>query len=750
MSGDPITPKKPRFISLRWRFTLPLFIILLVMAMAGTYILSSRLGGGMAIPQQNLLLQSSNAIAERTTGLYERLRAEAQRVAFTAGIPEAIQSQNADELHTTLEGLASLADLDSLIVTNPQGVEVLGLLRVERRDTADYAVSTGTDMSSEAIIRDVLDEGFVGAAGFLISAEGTVLYTAVPINRDGQIAGIALAGVGLESALAELHGSTVTDVALYGGVDGQLLHTTLALTGDGLNALAMAPEVYTQTLGAGDQVPVQRLTIGGKFYQAAYFPFVFGPETLGVTASIMPDSVPFALEMGRQLAALVMAGLAGGVVIAAYVGVSIMLGRVNKVTRVAEALTAGDITARTGMTATGEIGAMGQALDRYADTVQERQDALRLTLRRQRREAEHLLSVLESLPDGIVVQDTDGRVVLINERAKTLLGSQRMARGANLQELTELVTDKLGPSLAPGLYALGDPRRVDVEGRMLSAQAAAVLDLSAQRVGTVVSLRDITSEVRRERIRETMMQQLESEIQQPLAQLAQTEAIQQSGGGFTRELTRHAAALQKLIVEMRDMTGASAEGIQEEQRPLQLETLVWTVANEWRQVALAANLTLDVLIERKGLYVLGDERRLRWAIGNLIDNAVKYTPPGGKLTLEIRGDTDGQAQLRVRDNGVGITTEELPHVFTRFYRGNPVTDSGRVLHVPGTGQGLTTARQIIEAHGGSIRIKSKQWVGTAVYFSLPLTSSQPMRLPQLADDLLEGETIPLERRRGQP
>jgi signal transduction histidine kinase len=738
--------RQPRFISLRWRFILPFFAVILVFVMVGAYALASNGGSSMAIPQQNLLLQSSRATSERAATLYERLRAEAQRAAFTSGISEAIASHDPDALHAPLEGLARLAELDSLILTNPQGIEVLGLLHVTRQGEDDYAVSTGTDLSGEAIIRGVLDEGYVGASGLLLTAEGTVLYTAVPVNRDGQVAGIALAGIGLEQVLDELHGSAITDIALYGGVNGDLLRASLLPASEGTGVLALPAEIYVQALQATGSVPIRRLTIDGKPYQATYFPFVFGPETLGVAAAILPDSIPFALQMGQQFAALVMAGLAGGLVIAAYIGVSILTARVTKVTRVAEALTAGDITARTGMAATGEIGAMGQALDRYADTVQERQDALRLTLRRQRREAEHLLSILESLPDGIIVQDNDGRVVLINEHAKALLGSQHIAPGDNLHELTGVVTDKLGPSLAPGMYALGDPRRVDIAGRMLSAQAVALTNISAHRVGTVISLRDITSEVRRERAREAMMQQLESDIQQPLAQLAQAEAIRQSGGGFTRELTRHAAALQKLIVEMRDLTGATAEGIKEEQQSLPLETLVWAVANEWRQVALAANLTLDVIIERKGLYVLGDERRLRWAIGNIVDNAVKYTPPGGRLTLEIRGDADGQAQLRVRDNGVGITAEEMQHIFTRFFRGNPVTDAGRVLHVPGTGQGLTTAKQIIEAHGGSIRVKSKQWIGTAVYFTLPLTASEPMTLPRLAEDVMEGETIPLERR----
>jgi signal transduction histidine kinase len=396
------------------------------------------------------------------------------------------------------------------------------------------------------------------------------------------------------------------------------------------------------------------------------------------------------------------------------------------------------------MRAGDEIGAMGHALDQYADYVQERQDALRGKLRRQRREITHLLSVLEALPDGIVVQDLDGRVILMNDHARQLLGSQRVFRSAHLHDLTAVVTDVLGPSLAPGLYALGDPRQIHLDGKMLSAQAAAITNMSSERVGLVIVLRDITDEVRREREREALLHHMAKEVQEPLADLARIPARSPYPlTTFARDITRHAVALQKLVVEMRQLSTIDARAVQQRQRPLRLDTLMWAVANEWRQIAQAANITFQVLIGRSDLYILGEEHRLRWAIGNIVDNAIKYTPPGGKMTLEIRGATEQEALMRVRDNGVGIAPDELPNVFTRFYRGNPVTESGRAIRVPGTGQGLSIAKQIFDAHGGNIRVRSKQWVGTEVSFSLPLTAPVSMELPRLHADL-EGETVRLK------
>lgn len=452
----------------------------------------------------------------------------------------------------------------------------------------------------------------------------------------------------------------------------------------------------------------------------------------------------------QQLTNLVFASLAAFVVILTFIFVNWTLQRINAITRVAQALINGNLNARTGMKPTSEIGRLGHALDLYAEHVQERQDLLRAELRRHRREINQLTAVLETLPEGVIVQDNQGSVVFTNDHAKKLLGTQSFAQEGEFKSLTEVVTAALGPAIAPGIYALGDPRRVERDGKMLNAQAAALLSATNERVGTVIVLRDITDDVRRERARDVLISRLSQEVEQPLSDKARllanpAVATTDAMNRFAREMSRHAIALQKLVVEMRELTAdLETRPFTRLQRPLPLDTLVWAVANEWRQVAQAENLRLEVQIERQGLYVLGDERRLRWAIGNLVDNAVKYTLPGGTISLEIKGEDDGMARLRIRDNGVGIFAEEQANVFTRFYRGTPTAPDGRVIHVPGTGQGLAVARQIIEAHGGRIHIKSAPSVGTAVYFTLPVTSPVSIELPYITGHDMEGETVRLQ------
>ncbi|MEZ4671637.1 MAG: ATP-binding protein [Anaerolineae bacterium] len=739
---------QPRFISVRWRLIAPLFVVVLLVGMVGAYAIGNNLSANATPPQTNLLLQTSDAIRTHTAQMYEQTRMEAQRIAFTQGVANAIQARSADDLEPILQSMARLADLESVIVTDAQGVELVGLLRIQQAEGSAYSISTDTDFHLQPIVQAVFNEGYIGATNLLRTPEGLLLYTAVPVNVDNKLVGLVMIGQEAGHVLTQLKAEGFAELSLYGD-DGSVLQSTFpAEAGATLSSLNLAPESFQHVLSLTDSAALSSLTLDGRAFQAAYFPFQFGPQTLGVISAVAPDSVPAIAQSNRQLTALVFAAIAGTVIVALFLGVNkLVVNRAAHISNVATALATGNSTLRTGLIATDEVGAIGQALDLYADSVQERQDALRTSLRRQRREAEFLLSVLETMPDGIVVQDQDGIPVVINEQARSLLGTQ--IETPLFPDLASVMNGKLGRSMAPGLYALGDPARLERDGRLLTAQAAALMNLLDQRVGTVIVIRDITYDVRREQLQNKLMQRIADEVQLPLSSLAHATKTPPLAD-VARSLSLHAAALQKLIVEMREITMPDAPNSHEPQRPLYLDTFIWSIANEWRQVASAANLTLDILIEKRGLFVLGDERRLRWAVGNIVDNAIKYTLPGGKLTVEINGESGNRALMRVRDNGVGITPDDLPHLFTPYFRGTPRTATGELLHVPGMGQGLSVAKQIIESHAGLIQIKSKPGVGTATYFALPLTAPVGYELPLLPGEAdLEGETVRIASQRRQ-
>lgn len=727
-----------RFLSLRWKLILPIFILAMPIAMLATYAVSEAVAHELHDGQNNQLVAEVSAVSNRATILGEDQIREAQRVAYTANVPTLTVARNSATLQALVQPLAAAGDLDYLIVAGADGKEIVGL---QRDAGTNYMASQDTLLNDLAFVPAVLSGTKPAAFEIDRTERGYVLFTAVPIVYDNRIVGIAATGITLERALQ----SFGQDAAIY-SVDGRLL----ALTGT-LNA----PELATVSADVGQSLlsspagsPAGNLLFrplqaASASYRAVYAPLTIDDETLGLIAVFQPDTTLVATDASRRTLSLLLSGLVGAVMVTAFGGLNLTLSRLSRVTRTAQALASGQRESRTKMGSTDEIGELGLALDVYAQRIQENQDALESSLRQQRRETAQLTAVIESIPDGIVVQDLDGRVVLMNRGAFRLLGSKRVFRSSPLNELTAIVTDRLGAALMPGVFSLGDPQRVPLDGKVLQAQAAAVISKTQSRIGTLIVLRDVTEIVNRERERDRLLTKLAEEVDaQP------TREREDALGRFVREVNHNAIALQRMISEIRELSLTDAKTVQSGQQALSAETLLWKIAREWQPTANSAGIELHVLILARGLYILGEEHRLRWAIGNLIDNAIKYTPKGGHISLALRADeNENYARFLVKDSGVGISAEDLPNVFTRFYRGKPITAEGDPLQVPGSGQGLFIAQRVIEAHGGEIYLKSSPGHGTEALFRLPLTANVTLGLTEPPTVLPDQESVPVEKPR---
>jgi two-component system sensor histidine kinase ResE len=329
-------------------------------------------------------------------------------------------------------------------------------------------------------------------------------------------------------------------------------------------------------------------------------------------------------------------------------------------------------------------------------------------------------------------------VVLINDTARELLGGQRVFRAARLHELTAVVTERLGPALAPGIYALGDPTRIPLDGRMLQAQAAAItIRPDIKRIGTVIVLRDITEDVMLEQRRETLLQTLSEQAVAPRAPRAY-----ESLSALAQEVARNARTVQNVIAELRDLSAFEPRDLETGQRPLAINDLLWHIGAEWELLAKSAGIRLRVKFGPRGAHVLGDDRRLRWAIGNVIDNALKYSPRGATVRLSARARGES-AEIIIEDQGYGITPKDLEKVFERFFRGTPRDRNGKPVRKPGTGQGLFIARRVIEAHGGDLSLASRFGAGTTAIVRLPLTSEVTWEMPTAEPPVKRGDTAQL-------
>jgi len=734
------TPKTARFLSLRWKTLFPLSLLLTLVAMVGAYSLALALGRSATFSEEALARRHLQSALDQAQTLYLAQRAEAQRAAYTVGVAEALEAGDARALHDLLEALARVGGLDGLIVTDARGLEVAGVQRLVGEHGADYSVSTQTDLSDDRLIGR-LQRGADFASGLWRAPRGLHVVVATAISSpQGVPLGFVLVGRSVESLSAALQSSAAADIALF-GADGALLHSTL----DGVQPLSL--ESMALVMGSGQALEAA-IEQDGQALRALYVPLVYGEsadEVLAALGLFTPQLAPLLTQVGQQLAALLAASLSAAAAIGLFIAASLFTNRLERLQGVVVALGQGQTATRSAMKPVDEVGVLGQAIDQYAAAVTLREDHLRASLVQERRERAYLASVLEALPDGVLVQDARGQTLLVNQRARALLGQQADSDwSAQALGLSLSPGQALGVPLAPGLYALGSPQRLRWGGSLLQAQAAALVSPWGERLGGVVLLRDISREAQLEQERQDLLNRLASEVQQPLAELGQRQAQAAPMQSLAREISRHAAALQKMIVDMRELTQYNQAQAEQRQRPLSANALLVAVANDWRQIAQAASLTLSVSLADQGLFILGDESRLRFALGNLVDNAIKYTSPGGTVVLEVREERDGYVHLRIRDDGVGISPEDLAQVYTPFYRGTPRDAQGQLIRVPGMGQGLPLALQIIQAHGGQLQLRSKLGQGTAAYVALPATAEVGyLTAHWLASADLEGETVAL-------
>lgn len=731
-------PLPARYISLRWRIIFPVILVVMVVCMLAAYFVTRMVIGGADTRDARVLAQSAAAVQREFGSEYLSILSEARRAAETEGLASLLVQDDVEAAAAIMQGLGAAANLDSVAFVDSDGIELVGVLRVMESETLEFMQTSGANLVEEPGVQEVLD-GASQSAAVMLTPIGPVVYAIVPDNL-----GAAMAGVTLERMIDSLQIGEMIDITFY-DINGAPIETTFARNLASMSDFAISAE-RTEAILEADTFTEDLRQVGDQPYRIVYEPVQIGGVTIGILGTMMPDAVPITQAASRQIVALIASGLVAAVVIAVFVLVNPVMNRLDNVTATVESLSSGNVAARTNMHPYDEVGRLGAAIDQMADTAAKRDEQLHEQLQTQRRERNYLLSVIESMPDGIIVQDTDGRVVLVNERARHLLGRDEMLSDDDLSQINRVIGEPSGQALAPGIYSLGDPQNIRFGERVLRAQAAeVVVPDGTKRLGTVIALHDITPDVQQEQGRSELLDRLGTDVHEPLLDSVQRAATEgQPAQAFAQEIARHAAALQKMIVDMRELTKYAPSDARQLQKVISVETLIWAVANDWRQIARAAGLTLNVNIKHEGLFVLGDESRLRWGIGNIVDNAIKYTPTGGTVMLEIHDEVEDFVHLRVRDNGSGISDVDLEHLFVPFYRGTPEATDGTMIRVPGMGQGLPLAQQIIQAHGGQMKVKTRVGVGTAVYIALPLTSGDQMPVAQEENTDHQGETIILQ------
>ena len=342
--------------------------------------------------------------------------------------------------------------------------------------------------------------------------------------------------------------------------------------------------------------------------------------------------------------------------------------------------------------------------------------------RRKRYHKQRLLDVFRELrhstaamPDGVVVLNSQSEITWFNRTAGRLLGLRRRAdigiRISNLIRDPEfgryLQRAEHGDVLQlPGLQPGKD--------LMLSFQL--VPYGSGQRLMLV---RDVTRQVRLESMRKDFVANASHELRSPLTvitgyleTLEQDQDIDPLLQGPLSEMRRQSERMNAILRDLLELSKLDASTDEAESEPVDVSGLASLLCKDVR--ARAARPTIELQLE-SAARLLGNEGELHSAFSNLIDNAVKYTPPEGRIVVRWATNAAGEALFSVSDSGIGIPAEHLPRLTERFYR----VDPGRSRATGGSGLGLSIVKHALEHHGARLGIESQEGEGSVFTCHFP-------------------------------
>ena len=367
-----------------------------------------------------------------------------------------------------------------------------------------------------------------------------------------------------------------------------------------------------------------------------------------------------------------------------------------------------------------ELHAIAASMNSLAGALGERV----ASLSRARAELE---AVLGSMAEGVVAVDSDERVLLMNSAAARLL-SLDAPPASGLPLWTRVrhaeLELRLRQVLSDGRPWTGDAGAPRADGLVLGLSIAPIegAEPAGRPAGAVVLLSDVTSVRRLEQVRIDFVANVSHELRTPLAAimgaletLSEPDADPETVRRFLELANRNATRLQAIVNDLLDLSKIEAEAETMAVEPLRADVPLRTAAGALAGAAEAKGVALELPPPLAAdVQVAGHAQRLEQVFTNLLENAIKYTPAGGRVSVRAVA-TPREVRFEVQDTGIGIPAASLPRVFERFYR----VDRSRARDMGGTGLGLAIVKHAVKAHGGTVSATSEEGRGSCFRVSLP-------------------------------
>ncbi|RLC91299.1 MAG: hypothetical protein DRI79_03220 [Chloroflexi bacterium] len=359
-------------------------------------------------------------------------------------------------------------------------------------------------------------------------------------------------------------------------------------------------------------------------------------------------------------------------------------------------------------------------------------------LHAQEEESRRRAAILESIAEGVIVGDKEGHIIIVNAAAERILGASRQRiLGRSLKGLMDRVT--LEPETDWKQIAGFDTplqTMLELEGKIVHVNAAPVLTPAGDHLGIVAILRDVTKETEAERAKSEFITAVSHELRTPLTAIrGYAEAlstgmvgdVSEAQSHFLRIIHNNALRMVSLVNNLIAVSQIEKGSLKLEYEETDLHLLIGDVVLSFQGQLEARQLEISLELDGSLPLIEADSARVRQILDNLVSNAIKFTYPGGRITVGARpvcGDREKSPMycaIWVSDTGIGIPPEEQAYIWERFYRPtNPLA-----VEASGLGVGLSIVKSLVEAHGGQVRLESTSGVGSTFTVLLPIKRTQP-------------------------
>jgi two-component system phosphate regulon sensor histidine kinase PhoR len=336
-------------------------------------------------------------------------------------------------------------------------------------------------------------------------------------------------------------------------------------------------------------------------------------------------------------------------------------------------------------------------------------------------------TIFSAMHDALLVVDSNRQVILTNQTFRNLFDAPEILVGTSL---LEIVRDPTLDRLLTDAFRGEGPVRCELtlDDSQIELHAVATKNDAGEITGALVLFHDISELKKLDQVRRDFVANISHELRTPLSILrGYIETLLDNPKTSSEELTRilrvmerHSNRLELLVEDLLTLAQVESGNPDLQLGTVDLASFLKETIHDWEKKLASKQLNIIVNVAPDFSTIHADPTRLQEALYNLLDNAVKYSRKRGEIRLSAR-QRDGEIELAVSDDGIGIAKEDLPRIFERFYRADKARSPNRVR---GTGLGLAIVKHIAQLHGGRVEADSELGKGTTIRVLIPMRNNE--------------------------